>query len=570
MISKLEWAVEHLLKEDRILWLLGIVRRYHLLTWNPPDTDVLPRKDKNKKAYALRNFGLSRATADYERLIESFVPNWPHFKSLAEIHDSHALRGMPFHQMSNGRQSPLSVNEVMLRLRSQEDILVQSSFSKYCDDGSDFLALENGWKWVMVAEGSSRQEGIAMGHCGNGAGKMGDVLYSLREPVPKKNKLLWRPHLTFICNKNGFFGEMKGRANSKPSPIYNEFVTQLFMHNEFRGVKGGGYLPENNFALSGLSSKQIARIVVANPRFELSDFLCEHAELVHDFNDGWDLAFHSSADEPERPFSKYQKKDSVPMLLFRRTVKVGTKSVVLPALALPFVQGYLGEPIVKNSHEIIPKIADKFKIMLRIIKVRGVSAGSIFCAKCPWFELLGVKSPCELVKKFPHFASATSLNELACRFGPGPHLAPALSLKIGKQITQEGRKAWKILRFRSISQFLESVMDCPSLRAFRTLREEHLLPQARQNLKNELVARVSNFRFGQTDLKVALEYPGSLGSRCHVTVTSQGLSQICADINFSEVTDPKSFLQFLVRTYDYNRATLSRNRTDPNEIKLAA
>ena len=113
-------------------------------------------------------------------------------------------------------------------------------------------------------------------------------------------------------------------------------------------------------------------------------------------------------------------------------------------------------------------------------------------------------------------------------------------------------------------------MDCPSLRAFRTLREEHLLPQARQNLKNELVARVSNFRFGQTDLKVALEYPGSLGSRCHVTVTSQGLSQICADINFSEVTDPKSFLQFLVRTYDYNRATLSRNRTDPNEIKLAA
>ena len=42
------------------------------------------------------------ATADYDRLIESFVPNWPHFKSLAEIHDSHALRGMPFHQMSNG------------------------------------------------------------------------------------------------------------------------------------------------------------------------------------------------------------------------------------------------------------------------------------------------------------------------------------------------------------------------------------------------------------------------------------------------------------------------------------
>jgi hypothetical protein len=570
VISKLEWAIEHLSKEDRILWLLGIVRRYHLLTWNPPETDVLPRKDKNKKAYALRNFGLSRAIEDYDRLNDSFVPNWPHFKSLTEIHDSHALRSLAFHQMINGRQSPLSVNEVILRLRLQEDSLAQSSFSKYCDDGLDFLALENGWKWVMVAGGYSRQEASAMGHCGNGAGKMGDVLYSLREPIRKKNKVLWRPHLTFICNKNGFFGEMKGRANSKPSPIYNDFVKQLFMHNEFRGVKGGGYLPENNFTLSSLSSKQIAQIVVANPRFELSDFLCQHAEVLHDFKDGWDLAFHSNLDEPDRPLANYKIKDPVPMLLFRRTVKVEAKSVVLPTLALPFVQGYLGEPIIKNSPEIIPNLVDKFKTMLRRVEVRGVSAGSIFCAKCPWFELLGVKSPSELVKKFPHFASATSLNELACKFGPGPHLAPALSLKIGKQITQEGQKVWKILKFRSISQFLESVMDCPTLQALRILREEHLLPQSRQNLKNELVSRISNFRFGQTDLKVALESPESLGSRCYVTVTSQGLSQICNDINFLEVKDPKSFLQFIVRTYYYNRATLSRDRTQPHAIKLAA
>ena len=138
----------------------------------------------------------------------------------------------------------------MLRLRSQEDSLVQSSFSKYCDDGSDFLALENGWKWVMVAEGSSRQEGIAMGHCGNGAGKMGDVLYSLREPVPKKNKLLWRPHLTFICNKNGFFGEMKGRANSKPSQYTmnsSHNFSCIMNFEESREVATS----ENNFALSG-------------------------------------------------------------------------------------------------------------------------------------------------------------------------------------------------------------------------------------------------------------------------------------------------------------------------------
>ena len=116
---------------------------------------------------------------------------------------------------------------------------------------------------------------------------------------------------------------------------------------------------------------------MANPRFELSDFLCEHADLVHDFNDGWDLAFHS-ADEPERPLSKYQKKDSVPMLLFRRTVKVGTKFVVLPALAFPFVQAISVNPSLK-THTKSSKITDKFKIMLRIIKVRGFLQLDLLC-----------------------------------------------------------------------------------------------------------------------------------------------------------------------------------------------
>ena len=570
VVAKLDWALEALQKEDRVLWVLGIVRRYHLLTWNPDESDALPRKDKNKRAFALRNFGIARANEDYNRLVESFLPNWSHFKSLAEIHDSHVLRSLPFHHMKDGKQTPFSVNEVMLSLRSQEEALAESSLSKYCDDGIDFLELKNGWKWVRVAEGYSRQEAVAMGHCGNGAGKADDVLYSLREPIRKKNKQLWRPHLTFICNKNRFFGEMKGRANSKPSSIYNDFVTQLFMQNEFRGVKGGGYLPENNFALSDLSSRQIAEIVVANPQFNLSDFLCQQAKLIHDFKDGWDLSFHHPPDEPDRPLANYKIEDSVPMLFFRRTVKVGSKSVVLPALTFPFVQGYLGEPITKRSHEVIPKIVDKFKTMLRSVDVRGVSGGSIFRPNCPWFELLGVTSPDELVRKFPHFASATSLNELACRFGEGPHLVPALSLQIGKQIIQEEKKSWRILRFRSLSQFLENVMDCPTLRAFRSLKEEHLLPQARQNLKNELVSRVNNFRFGQPDLKVGLEYPESLGSACYVTVTNQGLAKICADIHFSDVTDSKSFLHFLVRTYDYNRATLSRNRTDPHSLNLAA
>ena len=571
VLEKLEWALGTLQKEDRVLWVLGIVRRYHLLTWNPTrQARALPRNDKKKRSFTLREFGLDRITEDYDQLVKSFIPNWLHFKSLTEIHGSHTLRKLPFNRMQDGRQIPLGVNELTLRLRSQEEALAKNSLSKFCDDGSDFLSLENGWKWVRVEEGYSRQEASAMGHCGNGAGKLGDVLYSLREPIRKKGKRLWRPHLTFICNKSGFFGEMKGRANGKPAPIYNEFATQLFTQSEFRGVRGGGYRPENNFDISELSSRQIAQIVVENPRFDMNDFLCKEAESIHNFGDGWDLAFYQGIEKPNRPRKSYKIEDSVPMYLFRRRVKVGSAMVLLPGLALPFVQGYLGEPLLKRSVEIIPAISEKFKTLLKLVEVQGVSAGSILRPNCPWFELLGITSPNELVFKFPHFASATPVNELASRFGTGPHLVNALSLKLGHEVAQEKSKEWRLLRLRSLSLFLKSVMDFPTLRALKAFKEGNWTPALRQELKRNLLSRVKNFHFGHSEIQVVLERPDSLGSPCYITTTDTGLARICSDIGTSEASDSQSFIEYLVRTYDYNRATFKSSPDHSHPLNLAA
>ena len=234
VLDKLDWAMKNLRKEDRVLWVLGIVRRYHLVTWVPKGAcEKLPPKNQRKREKVLHSFDLHRIVEDYERLCESFIPNWHHFMALTELHDSEALRSMPFNRKQSGKQIPLAVEEVLINLRDREQALATRNSGRHCTDGVDFIALADGWKWVRVAEGCSGQEARAMGHCGNGAGRPGDILYSLREPVKKKGKVLWRPHLTFICKRTNYFGEMKGRANSKPSAIYHDRITELLKHPEF-------------------------------------------------------------------------------------------------------------------------------------------------------------------------------------------------------------------------------------------------------------------------------------------------------------------------------------------------
>ena len=99
----------------------------------------------------------------------------------------------------------------------------------------------------------------------------------------------------------------------------------------------------------------------------------------------------------------------------------------------------------------------------------------------------------------------------------------------------------------------------------KKLKEDCLPQRARRNLKDTIIARANNFNFGQSGLKVLLDSPTNLGSACYVTATNTALARICADSDLSEVKDSKSFVDFLVRTYDYNRIRL---RSDPPNIWL--
>ncbi len=103
-----------------------------------------------------------------------------------------------------------------------------------------------GWTWVAMDKAGCRDEGKAMGHCGNTASpSVNDNLLSLRDPEGY-------PHLTFI-NNHGILGETKGRGNSKPTLKYHPAIVKLLLSNEIGAIKGGGYAPENNFEFTDLT-----------------------------------------------------------------------------------------------------------------------------------------------------------------------------------------------------------------------------------------------------------------------------------------------------------------------------
>lgn len=116
--------------------------------------------------------------------------------------------------------------------------------------------------WMKLNRESCEDEAESMKHCGNTANpRPGDRLLSFR----KKDKNGYIPILTFVLTKNGYLGEMKGRANSKPSKKYHKYIVDLLNHDLIKGIRGGGYEPENNFALTDLSFTQRNQLVELKP-----------------------------------------------------------------------------------------------------------------------------------------------------------------------------------------------------------------------------------------------------------------------------------------------------------------
>jgi hypothetical protein len=131
------------------------------------------------------------------------------------------------------------------------------------------ISFPDGYAWWLLPRGGCPVEAQAMGHCGNvPSQRSGDQILSLRRQVRQGDVVKWYPVATFILDADGQLGEMKGRGNDKPAAKYHPYIVELLRHHMILGIKGDGYMPENNFSMTDLDPQTREQLIAEKPELK--------------------------------------------------------------------------------------------------------------------------------------------------------------------------------------------------------------------------------------------------------------------------------------------------------------
>jgi hypothetical protein len=178
-------------------------------------------------------------------------------------------KGINYHKIQNYRFDPKkTMRETWADLHEfEQEYLERAANLITLQEGDQIIKnFGNGFVWMALSRGYCKQEADAMGHCGNIGAASGDRILSLRKFAERIDGVdHYNSVLTFILNKDGYLGEMKGRGNEKPAERYHPYVIELLKMDIIKGIRGGGYLPENNFSIKDLSDTDKDALLDAKP-----------------------------------------------------------------------------------------------------------------------------------------------------------------------------------------------------------------------------------------------------------------------------------------------------------------
>jgi hypothetical protein len=311
--KELSAAKKILKKSERVIWYLRWMRwsLTSLMTreWSFAARDPnLPQTIEPCKELGLlynRYTGELKKTWG-ERLEAIVTTNPDNFLNRCEHFFSLPIAGIQDYVFGNKNPGIITRDFQTMEREWQAD---QRSMIEHKDE-SVLLSFPSGMMWVDLRRPNCRIEGDAMGHCGNTAGsKHDDTVLSLRKIIEKGDRKYWQPYLTFILHGDGYLGEMKGRGNDKPAERYHPYILALLEAKNsngwiIKGIRGGGYMPENNFSVNDLTEDEqnalfekrpeLASVKWAYERFGLVDHVKESIvdELVnetgHNVSGPWD------------------------------------------------------------------------------------------------------------------------------------------------------------------------------------------------------------------------------------------------------------------------------------------
>ena len=270
--DNIKWAKRILKKQDRIVWFLSWYRFSLSRQWAPQNLTEKYAKDLGITS-GFNTWGIN---VQQKRMLEHYF----------------GIQATEIQNMVISKsQNPV---ELLEKLGSIESELAAKYHGVIIPRSEDKIVLQfaDGWAWWLLPRAYCSDEAKAMGHCGNSPeeGNVNQEILSLRQQKKVGKEIVWEPHCTFIYNKNGYLGEMKGKGNAKPVERYHPYIVELLKLPMIKGIVGGGYKAENNFRLNDLDPSLYKELIAVRPEFTNAsgDYNIRHIiEVLKLSSDSW-------------------------------------------------------------------------------------------------------------------------------------------------------------------------------------------------------------------------------------------------------------------------------------------
>ena len=220
--SMFKTANEKMAKGDRLEWYIGILR-----------------------AYLSNDINSVKGTYNFKDM-ETFNNDLFHYY------------GYNISEIQNTELTNQNISQLFDTFQSYIDKYKKSPKAPVPVQHSDYelIKCNDGTSWWFIDRAYCEEEGRSGQHCGNVVGKHDTSQRILSLRTPNHNVIL-----TFILLKNGYLGEMKAKANQKPSTKYHPNIMQLLLNPKIKGIQGAGYAPYMNFSIFDLSDNDIKILI---------------------------------------------------------------------------------------------------------------------------------------------------------------------------------------------------------------------------------------------------------------------------------------------------------------------
>ena len=435
----IRWSKRFLCKDDRIVWYLSVVRRLAFLLLQESD-QKLTRKLLRKISRKLKGWTKSRVHSDYQCFTRK---KWEHFVGFNEAFNCQQVNTYSFWKQVRGKSIPLPSSEIIEDFEKMEDEVMSSSKNqRFCREGVPFLETVDDWGWYIIENGFSVEEARAMNHCGNVSGKKGDKLLSLRESFKTPLGTFLKPHLTFILN-GGYLYEMKGFANQKADKKYHSHIEKLLLCEQVKGLRGGGYLPKNNFNFFDLNESSCAKIVKQKPSLTY-DFFGNGGVKLKEVPGVGDWFFYGRSDCKDEVMSRYGLNLNVnePSWLVLQADNEFKRSLAWCS----FEDGKVGKLHIEKD---ISSLA--FSMLLQLPEVLSIDE-PLLNEESSWDPFLDYSEIERTLNKKPGFFRKTSLDAIFNLVGTSEGFLRVVNDQIGLD-TRFCLDGIKLISFRNIYSF---------------------------------------------------------------------------------------------------------------------